>query len=858
MEVQRTFRLPLIVALAVVIILHLWPASWRNSLDDWSYDMLHRLRGGRTLSDDLVLVTIGADDIAALGGWPLTRDYYGYLLQGLTRMGARVVAPDLLFEQRDRLYPEFDAIFSDYIAGSHRVILPMAFSGIKAAPLDRVTPDLPTQVQEGVGAVMPADLFRTAAASVGFSNVSDEPVIRRVPAMLFSGDSIVFSYGVQMARLYLGARLAAERGNLRFRGSDGTDRRVPLDDRGFLMLDHFGGVEQVRTIGLIEALRQIRRGRDDLPVRDKIVLIAAVSPGLPVLKATPLAEVLPGALLHATVAENIIHRRVLRPVGRMFTLFVLILAALVPVVLLQCRARRLLVVLCGAWLLILPATSLLLFAADHLFLPFALPLIASGCSMIAASLALLVDSRRRLHEEKHRLHREISMIESERTAVRSQLSALEKQLQQQERENRTLAGQTQVLIEEKQLAMARLDEHLEELQPAALGRGSAEEEWGLIHASGGAMERVVDLVRRIGPEDLPVLLLGETGTGKEVVARALHAASKRSAKPFVAINCSALTETLLESELFGHEKGSFTGALTRRRGHFEMADGGTLFLDEISETSGAFQAKLLRVLQEGLVQRLGSEGTIRVDVRIIAASNRDVKASVDVGAFRADLYYRLNGVTITLPALRERTADIPLLAEHFLRQRGQRTIGGISTGAMRRLIEYHWPGNVRELENAVRHAAVLAASEDRSLIQSCDWPEDIRSGRSGAVVGESYQPLEQQILAHLRSHRFNHSALSQTARDLGHRDRGTITEYFRGLCFEALVANQFVVRSACRDLAGDEDARTVARVEQKLRGYVQNLPQGEVDPAASAVFKGLPKKYHPALRQVIAHLDEIR
>jgi two-component system, NtrC family, response regulator AtoC len=224
------------------------------------------------------------------------------------------------------------------------------------------------------------------------------------------------------------------------------------------------------------------------------------------------------------------------------------------------------------------------------------------------------------------------------------------------------------------------------------------------------MHELLELVAQVGPSKASVLVTGESGTGKELIAEAIHAASPRAKAPFVRLHCAALSESLLESELFGHERGAFTGAFSRREGRFKQADGGTLFLDEIGEVPAAVQVKLLRFLQERTFERVGGNETLRVDVRVIAATNRDLAAEIKKGAFREDLFYRLNVVAIELPPLRDRRADVPALASFFLRKyavENGKTIETFADDALAALLEYRWPGNVRELENVIERAAVL-------------------------------------------------------------------------------------------------------------------------------------------------------
>mgnify|MGYP000923687216 CR=1 FL=1 len=228
------------------------------------------------------------------------------------------------------------------------------------------------------------------------------------------------------------------------------------------------------------------------------------------------------------------------------------------------------------------------------------------------------------------------------------------------------------------------------------------------------MQRLESQLARAANSDATVLIQGESGTGKELVARAVHALSKRSDKPFVAVNCAAMTETLLDSELFGHAKGAFTGAIKARRGLFEEADGGTLFIDEITETALGFQAKLLRAIQEHEIRRIGESTSVKINVRLVAATNQDLQLAVAEKRFRGDLYYRLNVVPLRVPPLRERGEDVPLLAQHFLSRYNERsgTQRLLSAEAIEHLCGWSWPGNVRELENAIERAAALAEADE--------------------------------------------------------------------------------------------------------------------------------------------------
>jgi two-component system response regulator HydG len=288
------------------------------------------------------------------------------------------------------------------------------------------------------------------------------------------------------------------------------------------------------------------------------------------------------------------------------------------------------------------------------------------------------------------------------------------------------------------------------------------------------MQRVFKKVEKVAPTDSTVYIEGESGTGKELIARAIHETSRREEGPFVKVNCSALAESLLESELFGHEKGAFTGAHERKLGRFELADGGTIFLDEIGDISPNIQLKLLRVLEEREIERVGGERPIDIDVRVITATHRDIEQMVETGDFREDLLYRLHVIPIELPPLRERPGDIELLVDYFIGRLGERTrseVDGIAPDAMEALKAYDWPGNVRELENSIEHAMVFAEDDEIALDDlppvvggdqrgdALELPSDDRS------LPDILEDLERQLI--VRAFREADGVKTETAERLG-------------------------------------------------------------------------------------------
>jgi two-component system, NtrC family, response regulator HydG len=307
--------------------------------------------------------------------------------------------------------------------------------------------------------------------------------------------------------------------------------------------------------------------------------------------------------------------------------------------------------------------------------------------------------------------------------------------------------------EELLLRVAKALEKRRLLGEVSLLAGEFRERYGVgsIVGRSAILRELLDRVVRVAPTDATVLITGESGTGKELVARALHSASRRAQKPFIPVNCAAITETLLESELFGHAKGAFTGAVRARRGLFEEANGGTLFIDEIGETAPGFQAKLLRVLQDGEIRRVGESAPLRVDVRVVAATNQDLKKAIAERRFREDLFYRLNVVPLRLPPLRERTEDIPPLAAHFLARYNQRTGARktLAPEALGKLSVHAWPGNVRELENMIEQSAALSpGAEIRAADILLEGPPPEPGGLTlaGAVEAAERRSIEAALL----------------------------------------------------------------------------------------------------------------
>ncbi|MBN2568578.1 MAG: sigma-54-dependent Fis family transcriptional regulator [Deltaproteobacteria bacterium] len=325
-------------------------------------------------------------------------------------------------------------------------------------------------------------------------------------------------------------------------------------------------------------------------------------------------------------------------------------------------------------------------------------------------------------------------------------------------------------FDELKLAMERAMEHKQLKEENRLLKESLGARFDSLNIIGHShpMIKLLEMVEQVAPSDATVLITGESGTGKELIAGALHFNSTRSGGPFIKLNCSAITETLLESELFGHEKGAFTGAERLKEGKFRLADGGSIFLDEVSEMPLTMQVKLLRVLQEREITRVGGEKVFTVDVRVIAATNKDLKEAVQSGQFREDLFYRINVVNLTVPPLRERKEDIPLLAQHFLKvfsEKNKKEIKGFTPHAMDRLIKYDWPGNIREMMNSIERAVVLSRSKylDKSDLPLINEEES----RDDPTIADNLPLEEVERISIIKTLEQSKGNKSETARRLG-------------------------------------------------------------------------------------------
>ena len=851
-----------LAALAVLVLLR----SPLERVEDQITHIRYDVRGSRRADTNIAVIYIDQDAIRSLH-WPVRRNFYGLMLKALSDLHVRAVGIEAFFEELNPEYPEYDDLLARMCALSGNVVLTSYFDTVSSpgrAPGRDSLPaglfDYPAVLEDvcsGGGPHLPFASLRGASAGIGHVNIG---VDTDIDLFLGYGRARVPAFGLELARVYLGAArsgVVCQGRSVLFRRESGT-HECTSTSAGNATVNFPGAISSFAAYPFLEILRSYDALRADRPpslpvaaLRGKIVLIGLIAEGRSVFVPTPVDPHLPAVLLHASLVDNILGDRFIVRPPLWITLLVSLCAGLFSgagALALRTPFNRLTLV--GIPLL-LTVVSFGLFLTSGVVFPLVTPVVLC---LIAGAAGII---RRQRKAKSH-----VEGLESEKQSILEKLRDREARVAMLEEELVTMEAlrpgdRTEELVEELRKYRAEIRslsskaDDMDVFDPAGEEAAAEQAEFeSIVYSKGGPMSAVIDFVSKIAPSDAPVLVLGESGTGKELVARAIHRRSPRAGGVFVAVNCGALAESLLESELFGHERGAFTGAIRDKPGRFELADGGTIFLDEIGEVSEGFQLKLLRVLQEGEFERVGGTKTLHVNVRVVAATNSDLRELVRQKKFREDLYYRMDVLTVALPPLRERQTDIPLLIDHFLRREG----GGlrVSRNVMDALQNYRWPGNIRELESVMKRGVLLARSERRAMVTIKDLNDEIAAAARGAA------PVEEQVLESLRDKGFTRSSVTETADELGGLNRGTVAEYLRGECLKAFTECTFDIEKAVRRISLSADTAVNERVLKKFLDYLSNISEG-LSPsqtwesnrgALKPKSKNLPQKYHRYLEQV--------
>lgn len=766
--------------------------------------IFYSIQGKAKPDPNIILINISASDIENFGDWPLKRSYYALLIDNLTKLNVKRIGIEIFLSENIASQNIYNNVLNQSIRKSGKVVL--------ASLADNLFYNKGKIFAENI--IYPNPTKEIDSIQTGHINFLIENGIL-IPSQINTNKDKEFSFIKQLSENY----------------RDSSNLKVNFlfswrSFKSYSMLDFFEMLELSD-----ERLKSFQ---------NKIILIGVSDPMIAKSIRSYYDENIPGLGIHAIALDNILNDRSLNyefiDVSKIIFFFIIIFIAF-------SNLRNFML------LSILVFLFILLFVLWHLFylqLNYSFLLLPVISYLVFSFIYEALQSKQKLKDTLN-----------ESAILQRNLLVKEEKLQQLKLELVNKAAEPSFGLEikiselEKEIETLKLTDQQDKEEFKTSSKQKIFE--GIVYKS-GKMEKVVSLVKKVAPEDATVLIFGESGTGKELIANAIHNLSKRSNTNFVVVNCAALPDTLLESELFGHVKGAFTDAVRDKMGRFEEANNGTLFLDEIGETSENFQLKLLRVLQSGDFQKVGSSKTEHVNVRIVAATNKNLHKLVREGEFREDLYYRLNVINIELPNLNDRNEDIEILAEYFASREDSEI--KFSKAVMNKLIDNEWKGNVRELESVIKHALIFTKSENRKIIKLKDLPENLSK--------HDKDDLEKLIIESLREKEFSHSSINETAMELGGLSRTIVSENFRGMFFRSFTQNNFDLKKSVIQLSNSDSEEINSKVESKVTTYLANIKKDlseitaksfeEVKIIFSSKYKNLPQKYHIYLDLIIKYL----
>ncbi len=805
---KNKFLLLKIFSLLTVIVLITLFHSFRFSLNDKAESLIKNICPEKTPDSSIILINITSEDIEKIGPWPIKRSYYALLIKNLKSLEVKKIGLEVFLSARLSSQSIYDKLLHNEISEAKNVVLSTVAGNIYEKNGKFFTDSLS----------YPTPKLLDESFQTGHINfISDEKLF--IPAFLTSFNTIETAFSVKLTGL------------------------IPENEK--IIVNFVSSWNKFKKYSLLEFFDIMNNNDEEKKIfKDKIVLVGVTDSQISSQYYTAFDQELPGLALHAFALDNLLNKRYYND-KLLFLTTVFSLILLLILILLSEKQTSGILIFTFSFLILFILVAVLL--QEVFFFRVEYSYFIPGFTFI-----VIIQTIQKIYESRSIL--DITMNEKE--ALRALLQRKEEELQslknKVERISQEKSAELKNEIEKLQVEIQKLKESKEDLNVAdELEKKEAEEFFGIAYRS-KQMREVIDLVKKAAPTDSTILITGESGTGKELVANAIHKLSSRADKSFVVVNCAALTETLLESELFGHVKGAFTGAVADKPGKFEIADNGTIFLDEIGETSENFQVKLLRVLQSGDIEKVGATTSKKVNVRIIAATNKNLWQLVTEKKFREDLFYRINVININLPSLRERKEDIDVILQYLIRNENI----NISVAALKALNEYDWKGNVRELESVIKRALIFVKAEKRNIVQLNDLPEQITK-----TVKTSFEEL---VLESLRRKGFSHSAISETAKELGNINRTVVAENFRGYSFRIFVENNFDKLTTIKQIASTENNDILKRVEQKFDTWIENLKEDIISVTErdfdtiksrfSSKYKNLPQRFHPFLDEVIKYL----
>jgi transcriptional regulator with GAF, ATPase, and Fis domain/CHASE2 domain-containing sensor protein len=793
----------ILIAILVTIILFIVPSIsdlFNSNLEKTFYSI-----GGESKPDsNIILINVTANDIENLGNWPLKRSYYALLIDNLTKLEVRKIGIEIFLSKNLTSQNIYNNVFNESIRKSGKIVL--------ASLAEDLTDNNETFYTTNI--LYPSPIIEVQDVLTGHINFVLENGIL-IPSKINTNSGSEFSFSRRLSDI--------------------------MNDTSNIKVNFASSWQSFTNYSLLDFFEMLENNDTRLvKFKDKIILVGVSDPLIAKSINSYFNSELPGLGLHAFALDNILNNRMFNYQFISLSKYVFFI---IIIFLAYSQFRNFLLISLSIFIYILFFVLWLTFQLQLDYAAFLFPIalfiaynffhsVTQRKKKLDATLNETAILQRNLRVKEEKLEQLKTQLASEES---SSFDGLESKIREMQKEIDKLKSVEQ---DDKEQYTNRIEPKIFE---------------GIVYRS-NKMEKIIEIIKKVAPQNASVLVMGESGSGKELVANAIHNLSGRRKKNFVAVNCAALPDNLLESELFGHVKGAFTGAVADKIGRFEEANNGTLFLDEIGETSENFQVKLLRVLQTGDFQKVGSSKTVKVDVRIVAATNNNLIELVKFKKFREDLFYRLNVIIIELPNLRERKEDIELLAEYFAK--GEEEDYTFSKAVMDRLIENEWKGNIRELESTIKRSIIFAKSENRTLIKLKDLPDDL----SKIVKDE----LENLILESLREKKFSHSSINETAKELGNLNRTVISENFRGLLFRAYSQNDFNIGLTVDEISSSDDIKIKEKVESKLNKFLSNIKNDvtkysnksfdEIKYLLNSKYKNLPQKYHVYLDLVIKKL----
>ncbi len=794
------------VIFALVLVLFFNPVS--ESINYTLQGVFQKLSGESIPDTNLVIIKIDNQDIEKLGSWPLKRSYYALLLSYLNKYDVKGVGIEIFLSDNLSFQSVYNQLLNEQLNKTKNVVL--------SSQINNLFYDGENTSADSL--IYPQPKIENPDIQTGHLHYQEALGIF-IPSSITLGNKVEYSFANSIAKVF---------------GKE-------LEPDELLEINFDTSWKNYKNYSLLQFFDLAERNDEQLnKLKDKFILVGVSDPSTAKFISSPYDEMLPGIGLHTIAVDNILNAKHLN------SNYVLISALLFFLVFIFISYKEFAnkdVTSCILALFACMLTSFIMFAYFQIELNY---------SAFLLPFAFLVTAELIIHywESKSLLTAALGETEILKIALskkENNLAAFEEELKNtKDKNDEQLIDKINSLKKE----ISELEKSSEDDRNPETDLPEAINFHGIIYRS-RLVESVVKTIQKVAPTDASILILGESGSGKELAAKAIHQLSNRSSENFLAINCAAVSDSLLESELFGHKKGAFTNAVADKKGMFEAADKGTIFLDEIGETSENFQVKLLRVLQSGEIQKVGDTQNIFVDVRVIAATNKNLDELVKQKIFREDLYYRLNVIQVKLPSLRERKDDIKILANHFAKKEDAELT--ISKAVVKQLEDNDWKGNVRELESIIKRAAIFAKSENRKIIKLNDLPPEL--------IKFDKSNLESLILDSLREKKFSHSSINETAKELGNVSRTIISENFRGIFFKFYCSSSYDLDAAANKIANSDESEIIEKVISKASTYLKNIDKDlqkhsssnfeEIKTAFQSKYKNLPQKYHQYLDEII-------